>query len=91
MLFVISDPELPQSRNIPPGTSFNKQTMETMEGVLVCTGVYKEGVEPENEGDEKNYPGHRDFARLPELYRPSKICKDVHEALQYIMETEGMV
>ena len=65
--------------------------MEKSYGVLVCTGVYKEGVEPEQEGDEKNYPGHRDFARIPELYRPSTICKDVHEALSYIMQLENCV
>ena len=49
------------------------------------------GVEPENEGEENNYRGHRDFARLPELYTPTKVCDDVYEAVKYIMEEEGML
>ena len=35
------DPELPDSRNMPPGTKFHKQTVNDFMGLLVCTGAYK--------------------------------------------------
>ena len=34
------DPELADSRNMPPGTKFHKQTVKDFMGLLVCTGVY---------------------------------------------------
>lgn len=82
------DPELPDSRNIPAGANFSKQSIEEALPVLVCTGVYKQGQEQTLEGDEKNYHGHRDFPYNPNLAKPHKICENVHEAIKYILERE---
>jgi len=82
------DPELPLSRNIPVGTDFEKQTIEECHGILVCTGVYKPGMESEKEGDEKNYHGHRDFPRIPSLLKPYKTVDDVYDAISLILEKE---
>lgn len=82
------DPELPQSRNIPSGTVFSKQSVEECCGVLVATGVYKPGVDSLTDGDEKCYHGHRDFPNIPELKKPTKICDDVYKAIEYILERE---
>lgn len=82
------DPELAESRNVPHGATFIDQTVDTVESILVCTGVYKPGVAPEKEGDEKNYHGHRDFPRITELYKPTKLVQDVYDAIEYILEKE---
>jgi len=84
------DPELPESRNVPAGSSFNSQTVSHSLSVLVCTGVYTPGVEKDMEGDEKNYHGHRDFPYNAKLYKPTKTCNDVEEAIQYILERESI-
>lgn len=84
------DSELPESRNVPTGTTFNAQAVTQSMGVLVCTGVYKPGVEKDMEGDEKNYHGHRDFPYNAKLYKPTKTVEDVYEAIQYILEKEGI-
>ena len=34
------DPELPDSRNMPPETKFHRQTVKDFMGLLVCTGMY---------------------------------------------------
>ena len=85
------DPELPESRNCPPGTPFIKQSVEEAVPVLVCTGVYKKGSEPEGEGDEKNYHGHRDFPYQPALYKPAVTVDDVLGAITWIFQREGMM
>jgi len=84
------DPDLPESRNVPPGTVFMRQTVTECSGVLVCTGCYnpKENSEVER-GDEKNYRGHRDFPFQPELYNPAHTCDTVYDAVSYILEKEG--
>ena len=85
------DPQLPGSRNIPTSAVFSKQTVEEVTSVLVCTGVYKPGVNPEpgkEEGDEKNYHGHRDFPKITELYRPTTTVDDVSAAIDYILDRE---
>ena len=82
------DPEIPECRNVPLGATFSEQTVERVESILVCTGVYKPGVEPDKEGDEKNYHGHRDFPRITELYKPTKLVQDVYDAIEYILEKE---
>lgn len=83
------DPELPQSRNMPHGTNLSKQTVSSIESILVTTGVYKPGQSPEKEGDEKNYHGHRDFPRITELYKPSILVDTVADAIDYILEKEN--
>ena len=83
------DPELPSSRNIPADASLSKQTVEEIEGVLVCTGVFKPDRE-RNESDEKHYHGHRDFPPNSELYKPSKTTSDVETAIEYILQKEGV-
>jgi len=82
------DPELPQSRNIPPGTDFLPQTVTECQGVLVETGVYKPGQSPEKGSTEKNYRGHRDFPYINELYKPAVIVDDVLKAIEYILDRE---
>lgn len=85
-----ADPELPMSRNVPSGSELSKQTVRTIESLLVCTGVYKPGQEPGSDGDEKNYKGHKDFPFNPVLYKPTCTFEDVNEAVNYILEKEGM-
>jgi HAD superfamily hydrolase (TIGR01456 family) len=82
------DPDLPESRNIPPGTDFLPQTVETMESILVCTGVYNKGDDPE--GDGKWHHGHRDFPKNTELHVPTFICDDADEAIDYILLNEDI-
>jgi len=82
------DPELPESRNVPTGAKFVKQTVETCDGLLVCTGCYNPEIRAEVEGDEKNYQGHRDFPRITELYKPAKILNDVDGCIDYIFEKQ---
>lgn len=84
----VYDPELPQSRQIPQEAAFSKQTVDRIESLLVCTGVYRPGQNEDVEGDEKNYQGHRDFPRISELYKPTKTFDDVSQAIDYILEKE---
>ena len=86
------DSALPESRNIPEGTKITKQTVESCMGILVCTGVYKPETCPEpgtDDGEEK-YPGHRDFSKNMELYKPEVILSDCEAAIEFIFEREGM-
>jgi len=83
------DPDLPHSRNVPPGTKFLPQSVETMESILVCTGVYNKGDDPE--GDGKFYHGHRDFPQNTELHVPTFICEDADEAIDYILLNEDII
>ena len=85
------DPELPESRNIPTGAELKAQTVVDVETILVCTGVYKPGTSVARDDGEKNYHGHRDFEHNPELYKPTKICTDTCEAVEYILEKEQCV
>ena len=87
---LVYDPELPQSRNVPRSAALQPLSVTETQALLVCTGVYR----PNNsestlgEDNEKNYQGHRDFPNNPTLYKPTKICKDVYEAVEYIIENE---
>jgi len=83
------DPDLPNSRNVPTGTKFLPQSVDTMESVLVCTGVYKKGDDPE--GDGKFYHGHRDFPQNTDLHVPTFICDDADEAIDYILLNEDII
>jgi len=57
-----------------------------MESILVCTGVYNKGDDPE--GDGKCHHGHRDFPKNTELHVPTVICEDADEAIDYILLNE---
>jgi HAD superfamily hydrolase (TIGR01456 family) len=88
------DSDLPESRNIPDGTSLSKQTVDKVISILVCTGVYKPGIMPEpgsEEEEEKHYHGHRDFPKINELYKPTKLVANVDEAIDYILQHEKVV
>jgi HAD superfamily hydrolase (TIGR01456 family) len=89
------DSDLPESRNIPGGTSLSKQTVDKVISILVCTGVYKPGVMPEPGSDEEEekqyYHGHRDFPKINELYKPTKIVSNVDEAIDFILQHEKIV
>jgi len=85
------DMELPESRNVPATAQFYPQTVETVEGILVCTGVYSPGgpaPEEDLEGTEHVHHGHRDFPKNNELKKPIIICDDVNTAIDYILEKE---
>ena len=84
------DSELPASRNVPAGTTFEKQTIQEVCSVLVCTGVYVPGVSPEQQGEEKCYHGHRDFPKIPDFYKPTTIVDNVYDAVKYIVDREGL-
>lgn len=77
------DDQLPACRNVPPGAKFFPQTVDTVKGLLVCTGVYKKGTKLEEIGS-----GHRDFPNDSELQLPAKTLDDVDAAVDYILETE---
>lgn len=82
------DRDLPKSRNVPPGTKLLPQSVDTIESVLVCTGVYRKGDDPE--GDGKFHHGHRDFPKNTEFHVPTIICEDADEALDYILLNEDI-
>ena len=85
------DPQLPDSRNTPEGAIFNPQSVTECTGILVCTGCYNPSQENDLErSNEKNYKGHRDFPFQPELYKPGKTCDNVFDAVNYILEKEGL-
>jgi len=85
----LKDPDLPESRNIPVGTKFLPQTVDAMESVLVCTGVYRKGEDPQ--GDGSYHHGHRDFPKNTDLHVPTCICDDAKEALEYILLNEDII
>ncbi|XP_077995142.1 haloacid dehalogenase-like hydrolase domain-containing 5 isoform X2 [Glandiceps talaboti] len=58
---------------------------ESMESVLVCTGVYCEQRNQHMDGVDH---GHRDFPYLDELTRPSLIADNVYEAIKAIYSRE---
>ena len=85
------DPELPMSRLVPTTAQFYPQSVDTIEGILVCTGVYTAGgPAPEDDlpGDENIHHGHRDFPKNNELKKPIIICDDVDTAIDYILDKE---
>ena len=85
------DTELPNSRNVPATAQLNPQTVDAVEGILVCTGVYSPGgpaPEEDVEGAEMIHHGHRDFPKNNELRKPIIICDDVNTAIDYILEKE---
>jgi hypothetical protein len=88
------DQELPESRNIPERTKINEQTVQSCMGILVCTGVFKPDTCPdpgtEEEGNEEKYPGHRDFSKDLELYKPEVTLSDAEAAIEFIFQREGM-
>lgn len=90
----IIDSSLPESRNIPRGSNLTRQSAEKIISILVSTGVYKPGVGPEPWADEEEekqfYHGHRDFPKINELYKPTKKCDNVDEAIDYILQQEKM-
>jgi hypothetical protein len=118
------DPDLPPSRNVPTDACFHRQTVETVESLLVLTGVYRppaprrssttghhrrltseasvdsgagemsseDDYEMEDDAmdaEEGAYHGHRDFPNNAELRKPSRICDDVCDAIEYILRKES--
>jgi len=85
------DTELSNSRNVPATAQLNPQTVDAVEGILVCTGVYSPGgpaPEEDAEGAEMIHHGHRDIGKNNELRKPIIICDDVNTAIDYILEKE---
>ena len=79
--------ELPQSRVIPKDTHLRRQSVRSVESVLVGTGVYSP--ESEENKDDEVYHGHRDIVFEPELAKPSIFVPDVYHGIQHILEHEG--
>ena len=85
------DTELPNSRNVPATAPLNAQTVDAVESILVCTGVYSPGgpaPEDDVDGAELVHHGHSDIAKNNELRKPIIICDDVNTAIDYILEKE---
>lgn len=84
------DPELPQCRNVPADAHLHPQSADSVVPLLVCTGVFKPGENKYRENEEKFYHGHRDFAPNPALYKPARTQNDVCNAIEFILEKEGI-
>jgi hypothetical protein len=91
---------IPSSRTIPASsggsgvqhrTIFDRQTVEKVVPILVCTGVYRP---PTSADDERVhlFHGHRDFRSddFADLCKPEVECADVLHAVDYILTAEGV-
>ncbi|XP_052823424.1 haloacid dehalogenase-like hydrolase domain-containing 5 [Octopus bimaculoides] len=89
---------LPSSRVLPINDNLTEQTATTMYSLLVSTGVYRPSstetttTSSATDNDKKAvYHGHRDIERKPSLTRPTKLCRDVYDAVEFMMQHEGML
>ncbi|XP_002730439.1 haloacid dehalogenase-like hydrolase domain-containing 5 [Saccoglossus kowalevskii] len=69
-----------------PADHLLEKCAETMESVLVCTGVYCETRHKHMVGVDH---GHRDYSYDVELARPSLTVDNVYQAIESIYEREG--
>lgn len=79
--------DLPVCRTIPKDLNLYEQTVESMESLLVGTGVYKHDEQKDESTDV--YHGHRDIKHEPELTKPSRFVPDVYHGIQHILEREN--
>lgn len=83
--------DLPQSRTIPANVSLRRQSVRSIHGVLVGTGVFNLEKEKEKSQDDEVYHGHRDITHEPDLAKPSRFVPDVCHGIQYILEQENFL
>lgn len=83
--------DLPHSRSIPASISRRRQSVKSMESVLVGTGVYNVERESQKTDEEEVYHGHRDILHEPELAKPSRFVSDVCYGIKYILEQESFL
>lgn len=79
---------MPECRAIPKSPTLYKQTVRSMESVLVGTGVFKPGTNLGSKGPNV-YHGHRDIENEPELTKPSRFSDDVYHGIEYILKREN--
>jgi len=88
------------SRVIPAEAVFNAQTVEHCEAILVETGVYnpqrgriEDHLDLAKEEDEQTvyHHGHRDFEKDHHMIIPSTYSSDIHEAVKYVLQKEGLL
>ena len=83
---------LPNCRTIPTNVSLRRQSVRSMESVLVGTGVFNlEKESKKSKEEEEVYHGHRDILHEPELAKPSRFVPDVCHGIQYILEQENFM
>ncbi len=70
------------------GTQDSKHSVSSIEGILVCTGVYKHGIDADVARTDSSNHAHRDFNITPDLLLPSKIVDNVYDAVKYILGKE---
>ena len=81
--------DLPHSRSIPANMSLRRQSVKSIESVLVGTGVYNLEKEKQKSSTEEDvYHGHRDIVHEPELAKPSRFVHDVYYGIKHILEQE---
>ncbi|XP_013416951.1 haloacid dehalogenase-like hydrolase domain-containing 5, partial [Lingula anatina] len=76
------------SRKIPEEAEFHDQSVESIDAILVETGVYN----PATTNLEENsiyHHGHRDFEKDTKLKMPSKFARDVYDGVVYALQKEG--
>lgn len=66
-----------------------KNSVESCESILVCTGVYRPDSTAPKETEETVFHGHRDFCFDPSLLQASHIVQDVDEAVQLAFKKEN--
>ena len=80
--------DLPSCRTIPASVSLRRQSVKSMQSVLVGTGVFRPEKETTKSEDDDVYYGHRDILHEPELAKPSRFVPDVCHGIKYILEQE---
>ena len=80
--------DLPSCRTIPTSVSLRRQSVRSMESVLVGTGVFCPEKEKNKSEEDDVYHGHRDILHEPELAKPSRFVPDVCHGIQYILKQE---
>ena len=84
------DPELPESRQMPPGVHLTKQTVHDVEALLVSTGVYSPSLPNSLSSRMSNMRSHKDFVITPELLQPGAIFDHISSAVDYILRKENL-
>ena len=84
--FTNGSEEAPSSRAIPADADFHEQTVRSIEGLLVGTGVYNPSKSSKRDSSDHS---HRDFNVCPSLAKPTKYVDDVHRGIDYVLHKEN--
>ncbi len=71
------------------GAQDSRHSVSSIQGILVCTGVYKHRTGMDVTSTVNSNHAHRDFNITPDLLRPSKIVENVYDAVKYILGKES--